>query len=133
MRLEEIEARVAAATPGPWYHWPCDGGPEYSTVISIEVAANGPIGRSDQICRASEDGENAEDLDFIAFAREDIPALLAVAKAARQVDSVITRFGWNDVIRSVQRDPRYSGDCCMVMEDALRAVRDALAALDADA
>ena len=66
-RLEQIKARVAAATPGPWdcygdgAHEVYDAG-EYSDGDCGEVVA--PV------------VTKLNDAEFIAFAREDIPALL---------------------------------------------------------
>ena len=81
MDTTEIEARLAAATPGPWeadgtevsQHWSC---PEpWLPIATNEVA-----------CMAYCYGgsargiERVEDAEFIAHAREDVPVLLAEVK-----------------------------------------------------
>ena len=70
-RLDEIRARCEAATKGPWRceiethgcHWLFDG---LGTVL----------------CYLK--WEDADDAEFIAHAREDLPALLAVVEAAAE-------------------------------------------------
>ena len=65
-RLDEIEARANAATEGPW---DLIGGGEYVTPVGIMVAPD-------------DGGVNGADAEFIAHARTDVPALVAVARYA---------------------------------------------------
>lgn len=65
-RLDEIEARADAATEGPW---DLIGGGEYVTPVGIMVAPD-------------DGGVNGADAEFIAHARTDVPALVAVARYA---------------------------------------------------
>ena len=86
-RLDAIEARANAATEGPWNHWPEAGwielfqqGPDGPYDV-VEVLANGirpNLGwGSDGIY-----GDGPErDADFIAHARQDVPALVAALRA----------------------------------------------------
>ena len=67
-----IEARLAAATEGPWE---IIGGGEYIAPIGITVAPD-------------DGGVTTADAEFIAHARVDIPALLA---AVRERDNTIAR------------------------------------------
>lgn len=74
-QIDEIEARAAKATPGPWtakYHhnWFVDIG---SRAVSID-----PIDKADiEPC--------ACDAEFIASARMDVPTLVAELKRAREL------------------------------------------------
>jgi hypothetical protein len=69
-RLAEIEARVNAATPGPWVH------DEFWGVVD-------PV-------FVDEDGHLApQDMKFIAAAREDVPDLIA---RVRELEAEITRL-----------------------------------------
>jgi len=63
-RLDEIEGRCEAATPGPW-----------DEVNMFKILRFGP----DRWADHSKDQLNAR---FIAYARDDIPELLALARRA---------------------------------------------------
>jgi hypothetical protein len=103
-RLDEIEARLAAATPGPWYHDP----------KTTDVTAPEAIVSSRHITYIHShtvvDHANA---DLIANAPVDLAALVAVARAARRL--VTGRF--------------FPGMGVLVEQDA-ENVRAALRALD---
>ncbi len=71
--LQAIENRAAAASSGPWGR---DG------VRVVMLAWDGSHG--DLVCRTEEDPRGA-DGDFIAAAREDVPALLAEVERLRGV------------------------------------------------
>ena len=100
-RLDEIRARVAKATPGPWesgrllkdydgdymvWHGRDDEGQrQYVGSVGGLIEPVVPVG-ADILFEAERD--NAE---YIAHARADLPALLAVAEAAtayRETDAV---------------------------------------------
>lgn len=104
-RLDEIEARADAATPGPWeadvtevsQHW---SRPEpWATVVSSEVHCMaycyGGSGRGI---------ERETDAEFIAHARTDVPALVAALRAVLSPDLDLadppyaweTMDGWAD-------------------------------------
>jgi hypothetical protein len=73
-KLAEIEARVNAATEGPWE---IIGGNEYLTGVDIH------IGPSD------EGGVRLRDAEFIAHTRADVPELLAIIREqAAQIAAV---------------------------------------------
>lgn len=86
-RLDEIRARCEAATKGPWRceiethgcHWLFDG---LGTVL----------------CYLK--WEDADDAEFIAHARADLPALLAVATAAAEYMKV-SGPGGQDMARTL--------------------------------
>ena len=110
-RLAAIEARANAATPGPWAR-PLNtryrasvsadmpkgdpasrlinntdhkGNPERVTVVSCPVWSNGKFFRS----------QSGKDLEFIAHARTDVPALLALVREQRdQLDRVLELAYW---------------------------------------
>ena len=83
--LEAIKARAAAATEGPWewddptigQHW---SRPEpWATVVDDEVNCGGYCyGGSSSPIKSDADGQ------FIAHAREDIPALVAEVERLRE-------------------------------------------------
>lgn len=86
MSRESIRARVAAATPGPWKHYHAPklrkgfGGPP---VNEVQTQGGDPVvqwGGFDGAAGTRQ--EKRADAAFIAAARQDIPALLAVADAA---------------------------------------------------
>jgi hypothetical protein len=77
MRLDDIKARVAAATPGPW---------EVIDLIGSRPAAASVWTDEDgdhDVCLSEE--TSPADAAFIAHARTDIPDLLRVVEAAMAV------------------------------------------------
>ena len=74
-KLEAIKARAQAATPAPWE---MEGSPCYG---EAKVVAPCPC------CGLIGDNMFHWDADFIAHARADIPALLAVVEAAMALES----------------------------------------------
>jgi hypothetical protein len=68
-RLDEIEARANAATDGPWRarRW------DYFCEVDYNIETSAPS------CVA--DLSDPDDADFIAHAREDVPALVAALRA----------------------------------------------------
>ncbi|EMN5132508.1 hypothetical protein RVV79_005679 [Burkholderia contaminans] len=69
--LNEIEARCKAATPGPWVSY-VEGRDHESGSNFIMTGPEGARGEDIELS-----GATVEDQDFIAHARQDIPALLA--------------------------------------------------------
>jgi len=77
--LDAIEARAKAATPGPWEYDGCsvtDWGVTASHTITMEWMPNGRGDGTNE--RESPDGQ------FIAHAREDVPALIAELRRLRE-------------------------------------------------
>lgn len=95
MNLEEIEARLAAATPGPWA-WasaPAEG----SSETPAEYLANALTGA----------GPHASfDAEFIAHAPEDIRALLAEVKRLQAQIDAVKALHCQDAVQ-----PRYCAEC----------------------
>ena len=83
-RLNEIEARANAATDGPW-EWEGESD-EAWTQGDYSLIAQGDPGRevigSGGHDAGGVDVENPADAEFIAHARTDVPALVAVARFA---------------------------------------------------
>jgi hypothetical protein len=81
--LEAIQARVEAATPGPW-----EGRPRLlhnGREISCEIVGNIHPGWATPVCQLSPGFAWYEnDKDFLTSARTDIPALLAEIEALRR-------------------------------------------------
>lgn len=70
-RVEGIRARAEAATPGPWCtdSWEIYQGTEYVPGVSLWIG---------ETCRGTGSPEqDRADAEFVAHAREDVPALLA--------------------------------------------------------
>ncbi len=111
-RLDAIEARAAAATPGPWEVIDLIGSrPLRASVWTTEDGVH-------DVCLAEE--TTPADAAFIAQARTDIPALLAVARALEEVQSWVgtlyrTEDGKPDQTWSVLRDEDWSALCAALV------------------
>ncbi|NWE51973.1 hypothetical protein [Brevundimonas sp. P7753] len=77
--LRQIEARVDAASPGPWTSW-IEG--RDHTAGSSFIETRSAEGRGDDIELL---GASSADQDFIAAARSDIPALIAEVRRLRNL------------------------------------------------
>ena len=103
MSLDSIRARVEAASEGPWH------------VSFTGEQVHGP--QSEWVSDAYEN-----DAEFIAHARTDIPLLLKVAEAAKELEVFrATVKGFGDA----------SGPCFFVSVPSLQTLRDSLAELEA--
>lgn len=75
MRLDEIKARAAAATEGPWVNDSTEIGRPFPGTDTIDVWVA-------ESCHPNGDGIDGEaDAEFIAHARTDVPALVAAVEA----------------------------------------------------
>ena len=72
--LDAIKARAEAATDGPWR--------VISDYIPGVIEVEGPTASNDYVAELSAD---KADLEFIAHARQDIPALLAAVEAVLEL------------------------------------------------
>ena len=97
--LEAIEARANAATPGPWG----EGG---ATVYDEQLI---PICH----CMATRDRykDERQNADFIAHAREDIPALLAEVKRQAAEIAVVTAER-DAAVEDLRKNRARKCDCC---------------------
>jgi len=77
--LRQIEARVDAASPGPWTSW-IEG--RDHTAGSSFIETRSAEGRGDDIELL---GASSADQDFIVAARSDIPALIAEVRRLRNL------------------------------------------------
>ena len=84
--LKGIETRVQAATEGPWIYRDIIGGLHNVTRNAWDVASCGAGDLDPEY--GDRDEQTARNAEFIAHAREDIPALLAVL---RERDNTIAR------------------------------------------
>ncbi|WP_322076694.1 hypothetical protein [Burkholderia cepacia] len=78
-KLNEIEARCKAATPGPWVSY-VEGRDHES---GSNFIMTGPEGRRSDDIELS--GATIADQDFIAHARQDIPLLVAEIRRLREM------------------------------------------------
>jgi hypothetical protein len=80
--LDAIKARAEAATDGPWR--------VISDYIPGVIEVEGPTASNDYVAELSAD---KADLEFIAHARQDIPALAAAVEAVLELHKPITDDG----------------------------------------
>ena len=106
--LEAIESRVNAATPGPWHTKLGDG--VTFDIQAVVTSATGEICGHRQL--GYRDARNYENnADFIAHAREDIPALLAEVK--RQADEIEAVTAERDAaVEDLRKNRARKCDCC---------------------
>jgi hypothetical protein len=81
--LDAIEARAAAATPGPWCtdSWEIYQDSEYQPGISFWIG---------ETCRADEENDGRADAEFVAHARTDVPAMAAEIRRLRAELAAVT-------------------------------------------
>jgi len=105
--LDAIEARAKAATQGPWEYDGCsvtDWGVTASHTITMEWMPNGRGDGTNE--RESPDGQ------FIAHAREDVPALIAELRKLREEsrwipveerlpEDNVDILMWNDILAEI--------------------------------
>ena len=81
-QLDAIKERAEAATDGPWR--------VISDYIPGVIEVEGPTASNDYVAELSAD---KADLEFIAHARQDIPALAAAVEAVLELHKPITDDG----------------------------------------
>jgi hypothetical protein len=77
LELQEMEARAAAAQPGPWKSW-VEGRDFQSGSNFIQTGQGADQGEDIEMT-----GATVEDQDFMAAARQDIPRLIAEVRRLR--------------------------------------------------
>lgn len=102
--LDAIEVRATTATPGPWRdgmgtHGLGADGPSFVTVDAI--AANGAVNR---VAELMLDKDGAADAEFIANARADVPALVAVLRAVLALHRSVPVYDLDDKCACEDRD-----------------------------
>lgn len=75
--LAAIRKRATAATAGPWY-W----GPEHPEFSDVLGEADFVVSGETPLMQFEPSRNGAADAEFVAYARQDVPALLAIAEAA---------------------------------------------------
>lgn len=111
-RIAEIKARAEAATPGPWYH-----------VLSAIVGTTTRPDDDNTTCICNTEWGNATNVqpnaEFIAHAREDVPALLEeVERLLARGDWLITHILEKDLFlcpmtKGHKCEQRYGVMCCL--------------------
>jgi hypothetical protein len=106
MSIESIRAREQAATPGPWTGYAV--GSEGAHVT--ETKPSGRPNRLGRIARLYDQPvkQATADADFIAHARQDIPAPLRVAEAAQSVAPFLVAM--HKALGDLYVNPRVIGD-----------------------
>lgn len=101
-QLEEIKERCEAATPGPW-RWryrtfltECGEYEDHPSVSTVTDCTICDLGDSNSYCS---DGngiyDEDSDAEFIAYAREDIPALLEeIEKLKEEIKNLEKEYSW---------------------------------------
>lgn len=111
--IEAIKAREKAASPGPWRRG--DSMTRQSSDFNVSGSGEWPIFDSDSQRIGVLDGKPIKlNAEFVAHARQDIPALIAEVEALREAHEVLVRH-WK----------KHNGHNCP--ED--KEVREALAKL----
>lgn len=88
MKLEEMERILGEATPGPWYLCPFrEEGEDYASITNTPVTEAWQATSDQSVAPVYYDYECAalrlKDAEFITMAREMLPKLLQVARAAK--------------------------------------------------
>lgn len=103
-RLDQIEARINAATTGPWSH--CLDELRNRTAVhrigSSEVNADVAFTYRDREGR----GPGMQDAEFIAHARADVPAMLAALRAVLDLHQPMTMYEHEDCCENDTDDHR---------------------------
>lgn len=83
--MDDIERRALHATPGPWWSW-VEGRDGVAGDTFIGRGLDGA--RLTDLYLSTDGGERvtAEDHDFIAHAREDVPRLVAEVRRLRSIN-----------------------------------------------
>lgn len=97
--LEEIEKRANAATPGPWEFRRLRSG--VSVLDAHAIAARSVDCHCGEVDRLSE-----PTLEFIAHAREDVPALIAEVRrlGAMLLEQESDAKAWRDACKKLQAE-----------------------------
>jgi hypothetical protein len=80
-QLDDIERRCVAASPSPWESF-VEGRDHTSGSDFIRVGGDGSD-EPDMYLLRGEGGASAQDQDFVAHARQDVPRLLAEVRRLR--------------------------------------------------
>jgi hypothetical protein len=80
--LDAMEARASAATPGPWWSW-VEGRDGTSGSTFIGRGLDESPGTDLYLSIEGSEVASAEDHDFIAAARQDVPRLLTEVRRLR--------------------------------------------------
>lgn len=100
MSIETTRQRVEAATPGPWVHTGQGyDGRDGSVGESIDTQSD-DYGDNPVMLVVGYRDNTDRDVEFVAHARQDIPALLRVAEAARDL---IAAGCWGHADHSAER------------------------------
>ena len=134
-RLAEIRARVQGATPGPWeavagaFGDPANG-PDHMRVL--REGWTEAYDAEHTVARLEYDARGGSDAEFIAHAREDVPALLAEVERLKRWKAEATSLfdGLQDLGRALglPLGTLITGPSAVDAARSLRAERDALAA-----
>ena len=108
-RLDEIEARTNAATPGPWEAGCNDRHMHYATTENEEFCNTYGPELYDSQGFFSED-----DTEFIAHARTDVPALVAALRAVIGLHRIIRVGGAGGVTYEVCQNCNQPAPCAYI-------------------
>ena len=103
--LDEIDARAARASLGPWRTHVVNGD------HSVRDARGEPVASAARVYRDCPLGLDADDARFIAHAREDVPRLVAEVRRLRgllgaHADGPSLGFTWQDVDDELEEEFR---------------------------
>jgi hypothetical protein len=103
--LDEIDARAARASAGPWRTHVANGD------HSVRNARDEPVASAARVVRDCPLGLDADDAHFIAHARDDVPRLVAEVRRLRgllgaHADGPSLGFSWQDVDDELEEEFR---------------------------
>jgi hypothetical protein len=87
--LDAIRARADAATPGPWMHATHTGRKDGVSLVG-QISKRG-TGQAVAVLADSDVRQRAKDAEFVAHAREDVPALVAEVERLRAANAHLIR------------------------------------------
>ena len=125
-QVQEIRARLEAATPGPWLtlkRAPDLGATEIGAQLDTPDAR---VIADTELWGRKPTEQNVQDAAFIAHAREDVPYLLARLDALTAERDVLRVE--RDIARRVEQESSAAADAWQAEAVKVRAERDALAA-----
>lgn len=110
--LDAIEARAAAAISGPW----TVGSPSHGRHAIVRPADGLPTIQDVWVCDA--DAERQGTMQFIAHARDDVPALIAEVRRLSQrptFQDVVLALGYSYGMETPITSDRYAADAVLAL------------------
>lgn len=127
--LNAIEARINAATKGPWVYF----GQPHDNVFWGEIRSAAEDGHFDHITDTPELDERDNDMEFIAHAREDIPALIATIRNLQAANAALCKDMGQQLQQAHGAVRRYQDEDERLKSRILSAIKDKAEGWDSEA